>query len=683
LPLQKLDLSEEYRSDRHNLIDDFYIPCLAQSTLYCRAVGFFSSSSLVSLSKGLTALIRGGGKMRLIASPHLSKEDIDAITQGLQKREEIISKSLLSVLEIDLDEITKNRFSCLAWLLSQGVLEIKLAIPKNLANFGLYHEKLGLFIDAFDNVIAFTGSANESHTSLNDNFECIDIFRSWQPQEQLRVQRKIDNFEKLWHNQTPHLYVLDFPVAAAQSLLKFRPNFPPTTEPDSIRKKPLKVAADSRKYQPSYPLKITPKLRQIEAINAWKKAKYQGILAMATGAGKTITALAAASGLSQLELIIIGVPSKELVQQWVKELNCRTTFAFPVIAMGDSRPWREVLFRKLRLINYQELPSQRYPVIVVGTYNELAKKIVSDLIADAGGLPKESLLIADEVHATGAGVYQHILRDDFSYRLGLSATPIRAYDELGTEKVLDYFGGIVYEYGLELAIQEGVLCEYDYYVYVTYLAEEEQKKYRHLTAKIARLSAQEEQQPVKYLLIQRAQLIKAAGAKLAIIDRILAEHLLQQTLIYCADIAQATAISARLAQQGKRVARYSSFDSERAMLLSQLSSGNLDALVAIKCLDEGVDIPQVSQGIILASDASPRQFIQRRGRILRAAAGKGKAILIDVLVVPPWGDGEVKLIESEIKRVIDFARSAKNQENVITMLVKELSYYGLTHSDLL
>jgi len=646
LPLQQLDLLEEYRSDRHNLIADFYLPCLAQSTLYCRAVGFFSSSSLVSLAKGLTALIRGGGKMRLIASPYLSREDIEAITQGLKQREEVITKSLLSVLEIDLDEITKNRFACLAWLLSQGVLEIKLAIPKNLVNFGLYHEKLGLFIDAFENAIAFTGSANESHSSLQDNFECIDIFRSWQSQEQLRVQRKIDNFEKLWHNQTPHLDIWDFPAAAAQSLLKFRPDFPPTTEPDSSSKKTFKVAADTSKYQLSSPLKITPQPRQIEAISAWKQAKYQGILAMATGAGKTITALAAASGLSRLELIVIGVPTKELVQQWVKELNCRTTYAFPVVAMGNSRA-------------------------------------VSDLITDAGGLPKESLLIADEVHATGAGVYQRLLRDDFSYRLGLSATPLRAYDELGTEKVLDYFGGIVYEYGLELAIQQGILCEYDYHVYVTYLAEEEQEKYCQLTAKIARLFTQEDSKAVNCLLIQRAQLIKAAGAKLTIIDRILAEHTLEQTLIYCADIAQATAISTRLARQGKRVARYSSLDSDRVMLLSQLSSGNLDALVAVKCLDEGVDIPQVSQGIILAADASPRQFIQRRGRILRAAVAKKKATLIDVLVVPPWGDGEVKLIASEIKRVIDFARAASNQATVINRLVQELSYYGFTYSDLL
>lgn len=130
--------------------------------------------------------------------------------------------------------------------------------------------------------------------------------------------------------------------------------------------------------------------------------------------------------------------------------------------------------------------------------------------------------------------------------------------------------------------------------------------------------------------------------------------------------------------QGKRIARSSSLDSDRVVLLSQLSSGNTDALVTVKCLDERVDITQVSRVIVLAADASPRQFIQRRGRILRAAVAKKKATLIDVLVVPPWGDGEVKLIASEIRRVIDFARAASNQATVINRLVQELSYYDLT-----
>jgi superfamily II DNA or RNA helicase len=675
LNLQTLTLQEEYRSDRHNLVEDFYIPCLSRATLYCRAVGYFSSSSMVAVARGLTALIRGGGKMRLIASPHLSAEDIEAIATGLHKREEIITKSLLSVLEAEFTEIARDRFACLAWLLSQGVLEIKLAIPKNIENYGLYHEKLGLFADADGNSIAFTGSANESQSSLIDNFECIDVFRSWRSEERQRTERKVENFTQLWQNKTSNLDIIEFPEAAERSLLRFRP-------PSS---KPRRVSEEKSSYQVTSPLKVIPHPRQIEAVNAWIGANYRGIMAMATGSGKTIAALAAAARLQNLELIVIGAPTKEVVQQWVKELTYRTTYAFPVEAIGDSRRWRELLFRKLRLINHQVMSSGRLPTILVGTYSELSKNAIGGLIEDAGGLPAQSLLIADEVHATGSGIFRRILREDFAYRLGLSATPLRIYDEEGTEKVLEYFGGIVYEFGLEKAIETGVLCEYDYSVYVTSLDQAEHEKYRQLTAKIRRNFgiSDEDNQRVNQLLIQRARIIKAAGSKLAIIDRIVQDHPLQQALIYCADIVQATEISSRLARQGWRVARYSSLESDRAELLERLAKGHLDALVAVKCLDEGVDIPGVSQGIILASDASPRQFIQRRGRILRAAKGKEKATLIDVLVVPPLVDGEVQLIRSEIQRVIQFARSARNQSSVITMLGRELNPYGITYSDLL
>lgn len=680
LNLQTVNLLEEYRSDRHDLIEDFYLPCLARSTLYCRAVGYFSSSSMVAVARGLTALIRGSGKMRLIASPHLSAEDIEAIAKGLKQREEIVTNSLLSVLETEFESIAGDRFACLAWLLGQGVLEIKLAIPKNIQNFGLYHEKLGLFADADGNSIAFTGSANESYSSLIDNFECIDVFRSWEEGEKQRAERKAENFERLWHNKTDNLDIIDFPEAAERSLLRFRPSSPPT-EP----RKPGRVKEAKSDYNVSSPLKINPKPRQSEAVNAWIAADRRGILAMATGSGKTIAALAAASRIKNLELIVIGAPTREIVTQWIEELTYRTTYAFPVEAIGESRRWRELLFRKLRLINHNVLSSGRLPAIVVGTYGELTKAPIAALIEDAGGLPRESLLIADEVHATGSGIFRRILREDFPYRLGLSATPLRAYDEEGTETVLDYFGGIVYEFGLEEAIKAGILCEYDYYVYVTSLDESEHDRFRQLTAKIRRGLSREdgEREKINQLLIQRARIIKAAGSKLEVIDRIVRDHTLQQALIYCADISQATAISSRLARRGLRVARYSSLESDRSELLDRLALGHLDALVAVKCLDEGVDIPAVSQGIILASDASPRQFIQRRGRILRAATNKDKATLIDVLVVPPIIDGQVKLIESEIQRVIEFARSAKNQASVISMLVEELRHYGITYSDLL
>jgi superfamily II DNA or RNA helicase len=690
LSLKKLDIQEDYRSDRDNLIQDFYLPCLERATFYNRAVGFFSSSSLIAVSKGLTALIRSGGKMRLVASPCLSPEDVEAIEKGLKKREEVIAGVILQELDREFEEFTKDRLACLAWLLGQGVLEIKLAISKDLQNQGIYHEKLGIFADNTGEIIAFTGSANESFSAFNDNFECIDVFCSWKKIEQVRAWRKLENFERLWNNQTEKIEVIDFPEAATRSLLKLRPSRPPQEDAeiegrgDAGKKSDWRFREAKKGYgEKRERLKVGLRQLQIDAVAAFREAN-RGILAMATGTGKTITALACATHFENLDLIIISVPTKELVRQWVKEIETKTYFRPPIIATGKAQHWREILFRKLRLIYYQELPHERLPIIVVGTYSELSKLPVADLICDAGGLPQRSLLIADEVHATGAGIYRRILREDFSYRLGLSATPIRPYDEEGTGVVLEYFSGIVYEFTLEEAIAAGILCQYDYQVYVTALNDEEHDKFQQLTAKIASLlSNKDNRDRLNYLTIQRAKIIKSATAKMAILDRILIDYPPEKMMIYCADIAQATEISCKLAQKGLRVARYSSKDCDREKILANFAKGYLDALVAVKCLDEGVNIPSVHQAIILASDATERQFIQRRGRILRTAPQKSVATLIDVLVVPPLGDESVKLIESEIHRIKLFARSARNRTSIIINLIEELKYYGITYSDLL
>lgn len=692
--LNSLEVAEEYRSDRCNLIQDFYLPCLEHSSVYSRAVGYFSSTAMIAVARGLTGLIRSGGKMRLIASPYLSAEDTEAIRQGIAQRETLISNTLSQELEQEFNRVAKDRLACLAWLLSQGVLEIKLAVPKELKKPSIYHEKLGLFQDNACNTIAFTGSANESYTGLIDNFECLDVFCSWKHNEQERTRRKIDHFERLWNNETPKIDVIQFPEAATRSLLKLRPSQPPQEEVEFQSKQKQERVKEKRggydvgKELPSKPtLKVTLRPIQQEAVNAFQKANHKGILAMATGSGKTITALACVVSLEDLELILIGAPTKEIVQQWVQEIENRTTLRPPLIATGKANIWLDSLFRKLRLINNDYFDTDKLPIVIVGIYSELSKQRVAKLIHDAGGLPRQSLLIADEVHATGAKKYRHLLLEDFKYRLGLSATPIRPYDEEGTEIVLDYFGDIVYEFSLQSAIAANILCEYDYHVYVTSLDQEEHEAYQKLTAKIGRLlnsdesNDEENKQTLEQLRIKRAKIIKEATSKLSCLDTIITDYPLQKTMIYCANIEQATEVSHQLAHKGFSVARYSSRDKNRQSILAEFAKGYLDAVVAVKCLDEGVDIPSVTQAIILASDTSERQFIQRRGRILRTAPKKTVATLIDVLVVPPLGDAQVKLIESELNRVTQFAHSARNRNTVINTLTKELAHYGITQSD--
>lgn len=705
MSLRNLTIQDEYRSDNCDIIRDFYVPCLENTIFYDRAVGFFSSTSMAAAARGITALIRASGKMRLVASPCLSQEDIDAIASGILQREELITNVILQELDREFEQIIEDRLACLAWLLGQGVLEIKLAVPKNIYRQGIYHEKLGIFTDAMGYIVAFTGSANESSAALIDNFECVDVFCSWKVNERERALRKAENFQRLWDNKTSKVEVMGFPEAAARSLLRLYPDKPPEQEPVIQKAKKFWTLAEpgggyrvnrdevsqpeSEAKSVSIPqnfLKVELRPRQVDALNAWKSANCQGILAMATGAGKTITGLACAASIKNLDLIVIGAPTNEIVQQWVNELANRTTFRIPLVAMGSAELWMEPLFRKLRLMRSGQLPLERLPVVIIGSYSELSKSRLANLISDAGGLPEKSLLIADEVHTTGATVYRRILRDDFRYRLGLSATPVRPYDEEGTEYVLEYFGSVVYEFTLEQAIAAGILCEYDYHVYITPLSESEYEIFKNLTAKIGRLLNSDDDEAItqaKYLKIQRARLLKSAASKLTALHNILADHPPSRGMIYCADIEQATEVSRISAQRGFRVARYSSEDVNRQHLLSEFARGNLDALVAVKCLDEGVDIPATDLAVILASDTSERQFIQRRGRVLRAAPKKSLAKVVDVVVVPPLGDYPAELIDSEIRRVIQFAHTARNRTSLITKLGRELAPYGITLSDLL
>ncbi|MEL7075357.1 MAG: DEAD/DEAH box helicase family protein [Cyanobacteria bacterium J06582_2] len=691
MSLQSIHIQDHYRSDRNNLIQDFYIPCLSQANLYNRAVGYFSSSSIIAVAQGLAALIEAGGQMRLVASPYLSKEDIEAIEKGLKQREEVIS----SVIIKEFESVSKDRLSCLSWLLSQGILDIKLAVANNFADPGLYHEKIGVLIDDSENKLAFTGSINETKSGLTDNFENIEVFCSWRGVEINRVERIADNFEKLWSNNTKKAEVINFPEAAARKLLEYRPYVKPSVAKKPKQRQKLELVAENKddykldedKKRSLHNLDITLRPYQEEALIKFKSANYQGILAMATGAGKTITALTYASSIKDLDLIIIVVPIKDLVQQWMEELDKLTDFYFPIAAVGKSETWRNTLYRKLRLIHGNIQSVKRLPTVLVGTYSGLSRSTVAELIEDAGGLPEKSLIIADEVHTAGSQKYRRILREDFTYRLGLSATPIRPHDEEGTELVLDYFGGIVYEFTLKQAIDLKILCEYEYYVYVVTLTDEENEEYQRLTKKIVKLLRSGNDRvsgSINRLAIERSRIIKSASEKIAILDRIIQDHPLNMGMIYCADINQADTVCHRLSQQGIVVSRFTSReDKQRSQILNDFSQGRLGGLVAVKCLDEGVNVPAAREAIILASDTSERQFIQRRGRILRKAPGKDKATLIDILVVPPIEEERVKLIASEVNRIKHFAKTASNKASIITKLGDELSHYGITYSDLI
>ncbi|MGI0492165.1 DEAD/DEAH box helicase family protein [Alkalinema pantanalense CENA528] len=400
--LKNLDLRNQYRSDRHNLLEDFYIPCLERSLSYDRAVGFFSSTSLAAAAKGVSALIGGGGRMRLIASPHLSSEDAEAISKGLKQREEVIEKVLVRELE-QLEQLANDRLGYLAWLLSRELLEIKLAVHQNPCQQGIYHEKLGILRDSDDQVVVFTGSANESASGLITNFECIDVFRSWKSGDDDRIVEKIEDFQRLWQNQTPTLEILDFPEAAHRSLLRLCPAQFPRMEGSGLRSHEHQgnysvpaTEPDVPSFYPVMPSWLNIRPYQQQAIDNWFANKGRGTLKMATGSGKTITALSLTTELYKkigLQVLLVVCPYRHLVSQWARE--CQKFGLEPILAFENVRTWQSKLSTQLYNVR-----SGNQPFLTIITTN--ATLMGQGLQSQLPYLPEKTLIVGDEAHNLGA-----------------------------------------------------------------------------------------------------------------------------------------------------------------------------------------------------------------------------------------------------------------------------------------
>lgn len=757
MSLKDLKLRHQYRSDRHNLLRDFYIPCLQQAVTYDRAVGFFSSTSLALAAQGLSAFVQSGGKMRLIASPQLSVEDVEAIAQGLKQREDVIVEVVNRELEQEFDQIAQNRLACLAWLLSQGILEIKLAVYRDLHNQGVYHEKLGIFKDTTGHVVAFSGSANESESAYQRNFECLDVFHSWRSGDEERIAEKLENFEQLWQNQTPDLEVIEFPEAAKRGILRRCPPQAPTEgereleeaeatshksegrgekykEMRGERKKrgtqsfsPNRSQEPAGKYQqsgaeqqkredilnsdswlltpdswlhpspsvPTLPNGLTLRPYQQQAIDNWFANQGRGTLKMATGSGKTITALAIAAALYQkiqLQGLLIVCPYRHLVTQWAREAQ---KFGLdPILAFENVRLWQGQLSTQLYNVRAGHQP---FLTVITTNATLISQSFQSQLLY----FPLKTLMIGDEAHNLGSPQLEKRLPRNIGLRLALSATPERYFDDEGTRSLLNYFGPVLQpEFTLADAIQTGALVRYYYHPILIELTETETKRYAELTTKIARVLSLEDDETdatVAALSMQRAKLIGNAANKLVALRSLMSSRLqTSHTLFYCGDGSmedeltvdsnrQLNAVVKLLGSElGYRVTTYTAETSldEREDLRQQFESGALQGLVAIRCLDEGVDIPATQTAVMLASSSNPRQFIQRRGRVLRPHPNKQRATLFDMMVLPPdlgrkTFEVERNLLRKELKRFLEFADLADNAAEARVKLLALQSQYGL------
>lgn len=426
---------------------------------------------------------------------------------------------------------------------------------------------------------------------------------------------------------------------------------------------------------------------QQDAIDHWIQNDGRGILRMATGTGKTITALLAASRTADLLdgrfLLVVAVPYQHLVDQWAEDLEEFKTQ--PVLAYQSRRNWQPRLERELLEFNN----GVRDCCVVVTTHRTLSQESARQTVNRASG---PSMLIADEVHHLGANQSQKALMESFNLRLGLSATPERWYDEEGTDALDNYFEGTVFDYGLEEAIEAGALCEYYYVPHIIELQDDEMERYMKLTSKIGRLMARqggddfqlEGNQTLQTALFKRARLIGTAREKLDLLVELFnRESNPTHSLVYCSDGSTGVeqngerhvdATTRRLRSDcGFSVDRFTAREdqSERERLLSAFESGEIEVLTSIRCLDEGVDVPATRTAYILASTSNPRQYIQRRGRILRQHPGKKYAVIHDFITVPDTTrhpevlsddryDAERTLIRKELERVTMFVDAARN-----------------------
>nr|WP_281168034.1 DEAD/DEAH box helicase family protein [Thioflavicoccus mobilis] len=681
---------------------DFFTPCLGASVLYRRAAGYFTSASLALAARGVASLASRHGKMRLVVSPHLEPDDIAALRRAQDNPSAVLRSIVARGLDEIEDALVRDRLNALSWLAAAGMLEIKLAVRIDAESGfrrGLFHVKTGVFSDTNGAHVAFTGSANETAGGLLENFEHLEVFRSWTDPE-ARVQAAIEDFETLWQGKEPSLRVIEFSKASAELLERYRdPNSPPlgltlltVREPKATQVFAPPPGLELRSYQKN-------------AIRAWSQAGGKGILAMATGAGKTLTALVLASKVAERNhplVIIIVCPFINLCLQWTKEVAAFG--AIPIGCFEARAQWQRPLDEA-----YQRLSAGLDAVQVIVTTNatfqgETFQRTIAPRIA-AGTI--HHLLIADEVHNLGADRARAALPDGIALRLGLSATPERHFDPEGTSAVLDYFGGIQFEYDLTQAIAEGRLSPYRYYPIPVELTDEETDEYLDLTAKLAKFihgadSDSEINQSAMRLLVRRARLLGAAANKLNALDTLLAEmdNPPKKAIFYCGDGRTTDQINKEETRQIQAVARllgerhqlrvrnftYREGPAERDDILRDFRSGFLDGIVAIRCLDEGIDLPDLRIGFLLASSTNPRQFIQRRGRLLRNAPDKPYAIIYDFMVVPPDMDGghgdaafnlERRFLERELARVGGFCTAALNNEEAMGSLLDIRMKYNL------
>ncbi len=583
--LRDIEYQEDYRSGYDSIVDDFLRPSLARSKAYWRAVGYFSSSALESLGAPLGEFIKNGGYIRLVTSVELSHSDLEAIQNGVAKQD-VCAQRLGQIIEEDFSDGIGDGTARLVRLLELGRLEIQIAVPKT--GTGIYHEKIGLFFDD-DDYVAFTGSSNESRNAFENNRECVDVYPSWT--SAARAARKKKHFEELWERTDKGVDVYTFPDAARRQLIRI------CGEWEAGRKQ-------RKRDEVTKPNKWR---HQDDALEEFLAAE-RGILNMATGTGKTRTSLKilhALYGSDRIDTVIVSTDGNDLLDQWYVEL------------LGARKGVGAKVFRHYKSSReIEDFLLEPKNAILLVSRQPLASAL-RQLPAEIG---QRTLLIHDEVHGLGSPANRNRLAglsDNIRFRLGLSATPEREYDQEGNDFLVEQVGPELLRFELDDAIRREILAPFDYYPLPYQLTAEDRQRVRDVYKRQAARAAAGTPMSDEEVWIEIARVYKTSRAKLPIFDNFIREnqHLLERCIVFVETQEYGNEVLEIVHKYRSDFHTY--FSGEESETLKRFARGELECLITCHRVSEGIDIRSLNSVILFSSARARLETIQRMGRCLR------------------------------------------------------------------
>ncbi|WP_419945072.1 DEAD/DEAH box helicase family protein [Candidatus Poriferisodalis sp.] len=691
-----------YEAPQDDLAGEVLIPafqCAAEARIVS---AYFTSDALAKLSPGLASYInRSTASLRLLLSPHLTDDDLVAVQRGSREPEAVVCEAIERTLatpggDLIPSALAQHASDCLGYMVARGQAELRFVLMRA----GMFHPKQWLLRHG-DDWLAVHGSGNVTHSGLFVNGEQMSVDRNWcdGPQAAKRISKMVRTFEEYWSNQRDRTLTISAPQAAELITSLGSTSKPPTTRDFWAAWRADRHAGLEPELPPGSPL--PPPQLAVPAGLQWREGRYghqgtavdeflsaaaRGVMAIATGGGKTRTALIAATQLQDRRsvgrpmLVMILVPTLTLERQWSEDVR--------EFGIEPVRPSQLSGSRRAERISEIQTAfatgGERTEVVVCTQQLFRTDRSLRELAEDVAQTGADTMLVGDEVHNLGAPSFLSNPPEAFAWRLGLSATPIRQFDSLGTDELFAFFGPQVFEFGLRAAIDAGCLVPYDYHVHTVSLTEDELERYASLTDDLfaAGFRMTDEGQAVipnsrvEHLLRQRRAVLEQASGKVPALSAVLRQigpASVRRTLIYASskppelsDRRQIEEVNEVLQDLG--IVAHELTAEENAAgrgdeILHRFAAGEYKALTAMRVLDEGVDVPATESAFILASTTVEREWVQRRGRVLRQAEGKEAAAIHDFVVVPPdlSESAAGSILRSELRRVRAFASLARNE----------------------